>query len=104
MMLARASPIGIGDAVPQVDLRGVVRDELDLLLAQEGLEVDRRDVGLDEPRGLGQALAPAGGEVVDDHDPVAVREVPLRHVRADEARAARHEDVHRMRRSFRMPA
>src|SRR5262249_40862720 len=31
---------------------------------------------------------------VHDHDPVAVVQMPPGHVRADEARAARHEDVH----------
>ena len=101
MTLARASPIGIRDAVAEVDLRGVVRDEVDLLLAQERLEVRRRDVGLDEPGLVGETFLAPRREVVHDDDTVAVGEVPFRHVRADEAGPARHEDVHRMR-SFKL--
>ena len=86
----------IRDAVAQVDLGGVVRDERDLLLAQKRLEVGLGDVGLDEAGGLRQPLAPAGREVVHDDDAVAVGQVTLGHVRADEARAARDEDVHRI--------
>ena len=86
----------VRDAVAQVDLRGVVRDEVDLLLAQERLEVRLGDVRLDEAGLLRQPLAPARGEIVDDHDAVAVGEVPPGHVRADEAGAAGDEDVHRM--------
>src|SRR6266540_4102073 len=52
---------GIGDTVTQIDLRGVVRDELDLLFAKEGLEVRLRDVGLDEPGLLRDLLPPPGG-------------------------------------------
>ena len=100
--LQAADDVGAGvadrvrDAVAQVDLGGVVRDELDPLLAQQRLEVGLGDVRLDEPRGFGQALAAARGEVVDDHHAMSVRQVPLGHVRADETRASRDEDVHRI--------
>ena len=71
-MLARASWIGIGHAVAQVDLRRVVRDELDLLLSQERLEVRPRRC---RPGRTGRPRAPfraARGEVVHDDDAVAV--------------------------------
>ena len=89
MMLARASPIGSATLWRRSIWAAWCETKLDLLLAQQGLEVRLGDVGLDEAGGLGQALAPARGEVVDDHDAVAVGQVPLGHVRADEARASR---------------
>ena len=96
-MLARASPTGSDDAVPQVDLRRVVRDEVDLLLAQQRLEVGLGDVGLDEARGLGE---PSRGGPVERSSTTTTRwpsaRCRLRHVRADEARAAGDEDVHRI--------
>ena len=88
----------------QVDVRGVVRHEADALLPQQRLEVGIRDVCLDEAGRLGQALAAARGEIVDDHDVMAVGEVSLRHVRADESRAPGDQDVHRILSMDRMDA
>ena len=87
---------GVRDAVAQVDLGGVMGDEVDLLLAQERLQIHLRDVGLNEPGFLGEPLAAARGQIVHDDDAVPVRQVSFRHVRADEARASGHEDVHRI--------
>ncbi len=95
---------GVRHAVAKVDLGRVVRHEPDLFLAQQRLEVGLGDVGVDEAGGLGQALAAARGEVVDDDDAVAVGQVPLGHVRADEARASRDEDVHTILSMNRMTA
>ena len=85
---------GIGDTVTQIDLRGVVRDELDLLFAKKRLEVCLRDVGLDEPGLLRDLLPAPGGQVVNDDHAMAVFQMPLRHVRPDESRAPGHENVH----------
>ena len=52
---------------------------------------DVRDV---EPRGRVDVLAAAGAEVVDDRHLVARLDAAIDHVGADEAGAARHEDLH----------
>jgi hypothetical protein len=83
--------------VPKIDLRRVMRDELDPLLAQERLEVRLGQVGLDEARAVGNRIAAACREVVDDDQAMPVGQMAARHVRADEAGAASDEDVHRGR-------
>ena len=70
----------VRDAVPQIDLRGVVGNEFDPLLAKNGLEVGFRDVRPDETRPLRHLLAPPGREVVHDDDAMAVVQVPPGHV------------------------
>ena len=83
-------------SVSIVGLRRVVRDDVDLFFRQERFEVGFRHVRLDQPRSCRDLFGAAGGQVVHDDDPVSVREVASRHVRADEARTARHHDVHRL--------
>ncbi len=96
MMLACASPIGSATLWRRSIWAAWCEMNSIFSSPQQGLEVGLGDVGLDEAGGLGEALAPARGKVVDDHDPVSVGQVPLGHVRADEARASRDEDVHRI--------
>ena len=100
--LERADDVGSGvgnrvrNAVSQIDVRGVVGDELDLFLGQQWREVRLGNVGVDEAGGLRKALAAAGGQVIHDDDPVPIGKVAFGHVGADEARAAGDEDVHRI--------
>jgi hypothetical protein len=83
--------------VAQVDLRRVVGDEINLFFPQERLEVRLRDVGSNEAGLRRHFLAGPRREVVHDDDAVPVVQMPLRHVRADEAGTTGHEDVHNSR-------
>ena len=58
----------------------------------------RRSMPFDDARGravAGSDLAPAGGEIVDDQDLVALRQLMLDQVRAEAAGAAGDQEPHR---------
>ena len=91
---------GVGHRAAHVDLGAEVEHHLGLPVGAEvahGIAVAH--VGLHEAGSLGQraleVLAPAGGEVVDDRDLVALLEDGVHHVRADEAGPACHKRPHR---------
>ena len=91
----RFTRLGTPAAARIKQLRATQRP-IDYPSRQERFEVGFRHVRLDQPRSCRDLCGAAGGQVVHDDDPVSVRDVASRHVRADEARTARHHDVHRL--------
>ena len=88
-----ASSVGSRDRDAHGRLGGEVEDELGLDGVEDVARVaDVRDV---QPRALGHVVGLARREVVEDVDVVAARDERLRHVRADESRAAGHDRPHR---------
>ncbi len=84
----------VGDRAAHVHLRGVQVQDLRPLDADQRGGARVLDVELVEARSGIQVVAAAGGEVVDDDHLVARGHAGVHHVRADEARAAGHEDLH----------
>ncbi len=73
----RGVELRVGHRVPHVDLGGQVEHHLRAVLVEDGLQVGRHDVGLDEDvrRIVGQVLQvgrAAGGEVVQPHHRMTV--------------------------------
>src|SRR5262249_1171617 len=84
----------VGDGAAHVHLRGVVVQDVRMLGADQFGRLRVEDVELVEARLRVQVLTLAGAQVVDHEHLVAGRQVGVDHVRADEARAAGHQDLH----------
>ena len=85
---------GLGDRFRHHDAGGEMNDRLDRVFVHDPAdEVGVADIALEE-RHLGRHdRTRAGGEVVDHQRPLAGAEQGQRHVAADVAGAAGHEDV-----------
>jgi hypothetical protein len=85
--------IGARDRDTYVDLRREVEAD-GRVDPREELGERLADVSLDELDPLGKVLPLPGGQVVEDHDVLAVGGEPLSDVRADEARSSGDEHRH----------